>query len=261
MARLYTAFTKTILRIADHHGAVVRNIIGDRVMLVFPQDDCFRVAINTAISVNTASKYIINKLFANLKFEVGIGIDYGEMMIVKAGIPKKEPERTNYKNLIWIGKPANIASKLTDVANKQVKRTYFKVLYNAYNFYNLFPIKGLFSIPYSDQKTKNDTMFNDSISEDLLTEIEFAEKIGYNDTLGITYSGGKFIKFTKEEKTNNDPPILMTEKVYEEFKAHYPNDNMIKENYLKVQQVIINDYTGKIYGGDVNWTDYKKIKF
>lgn len=156
MARLYTAFTKSLLLIAEHHGGVVRNIIGDRVMMVFPQKDCFKNAIEAAASINTVAHKVISKRFPELNFSCGIGIDYGEMLIVKAGIPKQEPERTNYKNLIWIGKPANIASKLTDVANKTVKKVSYKVSYYPYNQKSSYPyllLAGIGEKPQWNQKS------------------------------------------------------------------------------------------------------------
>jgi adenylate cyclase len=41
MGRIYTAFTKAILKIAYHHNGFVRNIIGDRVMIVFSSGKLF----------------------------------------------------------------------------------------------------------------------------------------------------------------------------------------------------------------------------
>ena len=41
MGRIYTAFTKAVLKIGRHHGGHTRNIIGDRVMIVFPTANCF----------------------------------------------------------------------------------------------------------------------------------------------------------------------------------------------------------------------------
>src|SRR5580704_8211466 len=133
MAKLYTAFVKSVLTIAEHHGGVIRNIVGDRVMVVFPQKNCFKNAVDTAISISTISSYIIAKHFQSMNFKCGIGIDFGEKLVVKAGIPKQDRERASYKNLIWISDSANIASKLTDVANKEIIKTMFKVIYNPTN--------------------------------------------------------------------------------------------------------------------------------
>lgn len=251
MARLYTAFTKSILKIAEYHGAVVRNIIGDRVMLVFPEKDCFKRAIDTAVSINTTCKHIIDPLFKGLKFEVGIGIDYGEIMIVKAGIPKQEPERTNYKNLIWIGKPANIASKLTDVANKIVKTTIFKVTYHPPNL--MRPV-GLLGFGRPEIGKRNPFSYLPVVTE--LTTEQFAQKVSWNDQTGFSYADGRFVGFTKEVRTSNDPPILMTAAVFESYAKEYPETDRVKKAYFKPQTVKVNDYNGVIYGGDIIWTNH-----
>ncbi len=48
----------------------------------------------------------------------GIGIDYGKMLATKVGIIKRGSENTENKSLVWVGKPANTASKLTDAAEQ-----------------------------------------------------------------------------------------------------------------------------------------------
>ncbi len=196
MARLYTAFTKSILTATEWHGGVIRNIIGDRVMVVFPQNDCFKKAIETAISINTIASRIINRRFSDIEFKCGVGIDHGEMTIVKAGIPKQEPERTNYKNLIWIGKPANIASKLTDIANKEIISTTFKVSYYPYNYMALSGLSSLFA-----PRPQSGKIYRDDLAIDELTGEQFAAKLSWNDVLGVCYSGGKFVKFESRKKT------------------------------------------------------------
>ena len=120
MGKIYTAFTKSVLRIADYHGAKVRNIIGDRVMVVFPSENCYTKAVHCAISINHIAREI-NRIFNHVDFKCGIGVDYGEMRIIKVGTEKKGDENANYKNLIWVGYPANKASRLTDVANKKIE--------------------------------------------------------------------------------------------------------------------------------------------
>lgn len=257
MSRLYTAFVKGLLKIADVHGGVVRNIIGDRVMIIFPEENCFKNAIDAAVSINTVSKYIINRLFTNLKFEVGVGIDYGEMMVIKAGIPKREPERTNYKNLIWIGKPANIASKLTDLANKKVETLIFKVTYYPLSL-NWFLRRGeALKTSYGAVTSK----YSSIVTTVSLSEKEFAARIGWSDVTGVTYLGGKFVKFEKIKETTDDPPILMSEAVFDGYKEQNPNDPSIINNHYTLQKIKIKDYKGVIYGGDLHWTAKKNLNF
>ena len=41
MGRIYTAFTKAVLKIARNHNGHIRNIIGDRIMIVFPTKNSY----------------------------------------------------------------------------------------------------------------------------------------------------------------------------------------------------------------------------
>ena len=118
MGKIYTAFTKSMLKIAKYHSGEVRNIIGDRVMIVFPTENCAENAVECAISINHISE-IMNKVFSDVDFRCGIGIDYGEMKVIKVGIIRQGDNNVENKNLVWIGKPANIASRLTDIAKKK----------------------------------------------------------------------------------------------------------------------------------------------
>ena len=105
-------------RCARHNDGHVRGIIGDRVMVIFDRKDCFRNAVECAITMNSVAKYVINKHFRNGEVICGIGIDTGKMLATKTGIRRKGSEQSNYRNLVWLGRPANIASKLTDLAKQ-----------------------------------------------------------------------------------------------------------------------------------------------
>ena len=65
MGRLYSVFTHCMLLAARQEGGLVRNIIGDRVMIVFPQDHCYTKAVNCAITINHIAQ-LINKKIDNL---------------------------------------------------------------------------------------------------------------------------------------------------------------------------------------------------
>ena len=100
MGRIYTAFIKSTIRVAHKCNGLVRNIIGDRVMVVFPKENCFQNAVECAITINhIASKYIDKKV-AGHEFKCGIGIDYGKMRCIKVGIEKHGAENSDNKNLV-----------------------------------------------------------------------------------------------------------------------------------------------------------------
>ena len=101
MGRIYTAFTKGVLNAAREHNGYVRNIIGDRVMVVFPVNNCFVNAVNCAITINHISQ-MINEVFRNVNFHCGIGVDYGEMRVIKVGIERKGEENIENKGLLHV---------------------------------------------------------------------------------------------------------------------------------------------------------------
>ena len=250
MGRIYTAFSKAMLKIARYHNGYVRNIIGDRVMIVFPQDNCYKNAVDCAISIYHISHYLINKVFAEVDFKCGIGIDYGNLKVIKVGLSRRGSEGFDNKNLVWVGYPANIASRLTDVANKTIDNSRVKVKYYPYNLLRYIP----FLSPFGLTPRSTDKIHQDIPREDLLTNEEFAQKISFNDTLGVTYSEGKFIRFDKVESKIDFPPILMTTRVFTGFKAENPTRKDITENFWKkVNNHNIKNVDVDVYAGTVNW--------
>lgn len=233
MAKLYSSFIRGMIKAAEYYNGKIRNIIGDRIMVVFNSDYCFTNAVNTAILMNTISQEIINKKFKNNAFTCGIGIDYGKMMVAKCGTVKQGHENANYKSLVWLGRPANIASKLTDEANK-TSTSYSKDV-----------IRVGFHYPFTDKWLWH----NKSVKE-------FEENVeilypSYN----MKYKDDHFASFygTTETKSNYDstPPILMTKNVYNGYKKENPNTNSIKNGWWKKQTRKIKDFSGTVYGGDV----------
>lgn len=122
LGRIYTSFTVSTLRVAKHFGGYVRNIIGDRVMIVFDSKECFKNAVDCAVTINHIASQIITSKVP--EFRVGIGIDFGKMRVYKVGIITKGVENPENKNLVWIGDPANFASRLADMANKDIEKQY-----------------------------------------------------------------------------------------------------------------------------------------
>lgn len=119
LGKLYAAFVRAMIQCAEQYGGVVRNIIGDRVMVVFPAETCCTNAVNTAGStMNTVVTRILNPMFKGAEVKAGIGIDYGTMYVEKVGVPRLGKERDVYKILCGSEEPWNVASKLTDLAGK-----------------------------------------------------------------------------------------------------------------------------------------------
>jgi class 3 adenylate cyclase len=234
MAKLYSSFIRGMIRAAEEFNGHVRNIVGDRIMVVFDCPNCFSEAVATAILMNTISKAIINRCFTNDAFKCGIGIDYGKMMVVKCGTIKHGEENANYKSLVWAGKPANIASKLTDAANQS--STYFTINGLDVGFY---------------YKLINQWSWNFQTVEEFVNNIEFS------GSPNMRYKDENFSScFATSRVTSNfdsTPPILMTESVYNGFKENNPHDNSIKNGLWRKKGRKIPGFSGTYYGGDVTF--------
>lgn len=262
MGKLYTSFIKSVLWCADYHGGSVRNIIGDRVMIVFPPKNCFTTAVDCAVSINTVTNRIMPKRFKD--FKCGIGIDYGEMYVLKTGIIKQGQDTTTYKELVWIGRPANIASRLTDIANKEERRTVYSVRRNPIIVYAIHPwLKGLSLLHQRGitSSTDKEPLYLNTVETVDLSSDEFANSISQYSSGELYMTGGKVLNFERKEIKSTAKAILMTEDVFKGFVAANPNRDSVKNKYWKEASLKIKDYSKKIYEGDVNWASIDEVKY
>ena len=239
LAKIYSSFVKSMIAAGLYYQGHVRNIIGDRVMIVFDQEDCFKKAVDTAILMNSISKHILNKRIKDIEFRCGIGIDYGQMLIAKAGAIRKGAETEFYRSLVWLGRPANIASRLTDIANKTESYTIPGVKQG--NYY-----------PYLTDKW----LWLDKTHEQFIDELQstYTRNLTHKDEYFCT-----FYKTTLGPYSNSHSPILMTEDVYNGLKRQHPDAESIKEGWWSKKSVHIRDYSGNVYGGDVIFTAVKEL--
>ncbi|MET3507018.1 adenylate/guanylate cyclase domain-containing protein [Halalkalibacter oceani] len=247
LTKLYGAFMRSMVKAAQYYSGKVRNIIGDRIMVIFDVENCFKNAVNTAILLNSIAKYILNKHFTHNEITCGIGIDYGRMLVSKGGIIKNGDENAPYKSLVWLGRPANVASKLTDLANKEVEvkkevqQGYFYIIDKRFseNRYYDITFEEFFSegyiMNYNMIQLKNNNVY-----------WFYSNKIS-------AFPSSKVIEVPLKLQV---PPILMTEIVFNEFKKSCPNNNSIRHNWWKKQDEKIYD-SYVLYGGDVYFTDIK----
>ena len=236
MGQIYTAFTKGVLNAAREHDGYVRNIIGDRVMVVFPVSNCFVNAVNCAITINHISQ-IINEIFTSVDFQCGIGVDYGEMRVIKVGIERKGDENAENKGLVWVGKPANLASRLTDFAGKTVEDEFYNVTGEFYHYDSL----GIPSLLY---KPRNG-WFKDSRK---LTAEQLANALYYS-TNGLNINIHNISSFEKKTESYKYNPILVSDKVYTEYIKQKSQDS----KYWKQETRGIKDITYKVWGADLHW--------
>lgn len=223
MGKIYTAFTKAVLLAARHEGGCVRNIIGDRVMIVFPEDNCFQRAVHCAFTINNIAT-LIDVQFPSVKFRCGIGIDYGTMNVLKVGIDVRDDEKQEYKNLVWVGYPANFASRLTDVANKTVVDRY--------------KITGR-------ELGRESAVSERTYSKEELLSVLHADSYGLHPWFFSTVS-------MIEPLEHTFPSILVSESVYNGY-ARDPHDDSIRKGRWIKQDYPIKDIKFPVYGTDTFW--------
>ncbi|MBU8791364.1 adenylate/guanylate cyclase domain-containing protein [Oceanobacillus caeni] len=246
LTRLYSSFVRSMAKAAEFYGGKVRNIIGDRLMVVFDRENCYKNAVNTAILLNSLATRILNKHFKNNEVKCGIGIDYGKMLVSKAGIRKNGADNTPYKSLVWLGRPANIASKLTDLANKTI--------INEISYQYPYIVEG-----YYYRRLKEwgwyDVEIEQFLNKNLKKELETrTEQYDYRPV--YRHSDDNFQTFFLNTKTKSESssietsPILMTKEVYDGFVRENPDADSIKNGWWKKQDdSLLEGYD--IYGGDV----------
>jgi len=262
LGKIYSAFIYAMTRIADEYG-YVRNIIGDRIMVVFEPKNCFIDALNCAAVMYTVGSRILSKHTGLDEFNIGIGIDYGEMLVLKTGIQKKYHEQSEYKGLVWVGDTANTASKLCDFANKSYSSPLFKIVYEHSEFRKI--IKGS-NVSYDPliymllKKTDPEYEFK-SITESKTTELnyeDFAKDIIVNND-GWKYKGEKVTSFNITNRTGITAPILMSGKIYSEFKNAEPKSIFLTK--ISSRDYPDKPFTGSgVYGGSLIIQEISKIK-
>jgi adenylate cyclase len=268
VAKLYSAFVRAMTRTARHYGGHVRGIIGDRVMVLFDANRCFENAVYCAVAMNTVSKHIINKHFKANEVKFGIGIDYGKMLATKTGIRRHGQEQANYRNLVWLGRPANVASKLTDVANKLAEYVTVPRVRVGYQVQTTFG--GLFSSPMglggalelgsgaltpfvtSGQASSGGT-FDWKWETETLESFVSQLDVEYVPSR-IVHKRSDFASFFVSSETvtirENTPPILITSEVWRGFKKAKPVDVIVQNSMFKKVEVQVPGYADSVFGGN-----------
>lgn len=117
-ARMYQSFLRGVTLIALKNGGEVRSFNGDGVLVTFHGDskcdNAVRSALqmmdfaNTVLKPKLRSYFVNNKQAQNLIFDCGIGIDVGNVFVVRGGA-----KGDDNNDLVWVGNPTNYAVKLS----------------------------------------------------------------------------------------------------------------------------------------------------
>ncbi|CAG9228376.1 Guanylate cyclase domain-containing protein [Paraburkholderia tropica] len=240
VAKLYSSFVRAMVRCAEQFNGHVRGIIGDRVMIMFDQNNCFSNAVHTAAAMNTVSQHIINRHFKHGEVACGIGIDFGRMLATKTGFRRHGVQRHSYRSLVWLGRPANVASKLTDIANKAAVTQWETKARVAYDYG--------FSTGWH---------WSDESLEQFVSKLE-AQYAPSRVVHTSPYYGSFFTSPELITLRPATPPILMTKTVYDGYCGVYPNANIVRQGTLKQYAVQVPGYDGQIYGGNLVYEDMKQ---
>lgn len=237
VARLYSAFVRAMTRCAKQFGGEVRGIIGDRVMIIFDTANCFTNAVDTAILINSVCQYVLNKHFKYNEVNFGIGIDFGRMLVTKTGIRRHGAAQQSYRSLVWLGRPANIASKLTDNASKAAETSDIVVMNVGY-FRN------------------GQLGYVEEWPHLFVQNFTFDPRRGLMVHTDPTFHS--FYTVTKAIQTKAaTPPILMTKRVFDGFRRLRPSDPSLTNSWFSPVEVSIPDYTEPAFGGDVHFIAFR----
>lgn len=245
MSKLYSSFVRSIMKAAGYYNGKVRNVVGDRVMVLFDSENCYCNAYRTALLLTSVVSKLLNKHFTKNEVTAGIGLDFGKMLVTKAGIIKTGFENTNYKSFVWLGRPANIASKLTDLANKtiieKIQDKTFKI--NEGHYYPALDEWGYYD--YSVKEFINERLnFNyDGTLDHIEKYFQVARYKEYNEI---------------KNKTKIHKPILMTESVYKGVMKEAAEMKSVLEGWIKEETDIqVPGYFGKVYGVNSSFTAFE----
>lgn len=128
-AKMYKSFLWGVTQIARNNGGELRSFNGDGVLVVFSGEEKRTNAAKTALQLSwfvlKVMKPKVEAYFRNnnenddLKFDCGIGIDVGKVLIVRGGIKGE-----NNNDLVWVGNATNYAVKLADLAGEDDVRVH-----------------------------------------------------------------------------------------------------------------------------------------
>lgn len=118
-AEVYKTYLRCSARIIANEGGVVTAYDGDRIMGIFTGDSKNTNAVRAAMKIHQAVKTIINPelkaFYTATNFEVKhvIGVDTSQLRAARIGV-------RGYNDLVWIGRAANYAAKLTTLSQRPI---------------------------------------------------------------------------------------------------------------------------------------------
>jgi class 3 adenylate cyclase len=114
-AEIYKTFLYCSAKIIRKFGGIITSFDGDRIMAIYIGSSKNTSAAKTALKINYAVKKIINPAISanynsNYKVRQVVGIDSSELYVARTGI-------RGSNDLVWVGKAANYAAKLSNLSS------------------------------------------------------------------------------------------------------------------------------------------------
>lgn len=111
--KIHKAFLTIASKIIIENGGQLRSYNGDSVLAFWPAD--YKSELESAVRAAFQLKWALNTKFAKYfepysKLDFGIGIDWGTVYIIKAGLPRN----TNNNDLVFLGMCVNYANMIAN---------------------------------------------------------------------------------------------------------------------------------------------------
>lgn len=113
--KIHKAFLTVVSQIVIDLGGEIRSFNGDGLLAFWPANttDDIGKAIEAGMKINFLLNVKLSPLFEQYeKIDFGIGIDWGDVYIVRAGIPRN----SNNNDLVFIGACVNFATAISNQA-------------------------------------------------------------------------------------------------------------------------------------------------
>lgn len=111
-AEVYKTYLHCATKLIRDSGGTITSFDGDRVMGVFFGDKKRTTAVKCAMKINYAVRTIINPALAKeytdtpYRLQQAVGVDVSKLFVARTGI-------RNNNDLVWVGRAANYAAKLS----------------------------------------------------------------------------------------------------------------------------------------------------
>lgn len=114
--KVHKAFLHAAATTVLHYGGQIRSFKGDSLLALWPAQ--YKTQISTAVRAGMTIKWLIDHELSPLfepyqKIDFGIGIDWGEVFVVRAGLSRD----ANNNDLLFMGRCINFAVAISEQAN------------------------------------------------------------------------------------------------------------------------------------------------